>query len=103
MAITQEDVTRIARLARLEIADNDEISRVQNELNRIFVLIEELQAVDTSSVEPMAHPLSALQPISLRLRDDQPLATSTEQERQRLMANAPAEHEGLFLVPTVIE
>lgn len=103
MAIQKADVTRIARLARLEFSDDTEISRVQNELGHIFTLIEQLQAVDTAGVEPMAHPLSALQPISLRLRDDQADAPSSQDERQRLMANAPAQHDGLYLVPTVIE
>ncbi len=103
MAIQKENVTRIAHLARLEFSDDAEISRVQSELSHIFTLIEQLQAVDTAGVEPMAHPLSAQQSISLRLREDQADTASTEEQRQCLMANAPAQHDGLFLVPTVIE
>ncbi|MFA5598034.1 MAG: Asp-tRNA(Asn)/Glu-tRNA(Gln) amidotransferase subunit GatC [Pusillimonas sp.] len=51
----------------------------------------------------MAHPLSAHQDIALRLRDDQPAPTQSTGQRDALMTNAPAQTEGLFLVPTVIE
>ena len=53
--------------------------------------------------EPMAHPLSARQQISLRLREDKALPSGTVESRQAMMRNAPAEQDGLFLVPTVIE
>lgn len=102
MAITEQDVARIAKLARIELSP-DESARAQNELNGILSLIQQLQAVDTAGIEPMAHPLSAHQDIALRLRPDTASATRTLQERQALMANTPAEDNGLFLVPTVIE
>lgn len=102
MAITEQDVARIARLARIELSPQ-ESTRAHQELNGILGLIEQLQAVDTTGVEPMAHPLAAHQDIKLRLRDDAPSATRTLDERQALMANAPANDNGLFLVPTVIE
>ncbi|NYT78715.1 Asp-tRNA(Asn)/Glu-tRNA(Gln) amidotransferase subunit GatC [Alcaligenaceae bacterium] len=102
MAITEQDVDRIARLARIELSAN-QTTRAQSELNGILALIAQLQAVDTSGVEPMAHPLSAHQDISLRLRPDVAWPASTLQERKALMANSPARHESLFLVPTVIE
>jgi aspartyl-tRNA(Asn)/glutamyl-tRNA(Gln) amidotransferase subunit C len=102
MAITEKDVARIARLARIELSP-DESTRAQNELNGILSLIQQLQAVDTTGIEPMAHPLSAHQDIALRLRPDTASPTRTLQERQALMANTPAEDNGLFLVPTVIE
>ncbi len=102
MAITEQDVARIAKLARIELSP-DESARAQNELNGILSLIQQLQAVDTAGIEPMAHPLSAHQDIALRLRSDTASATRTLQERQALMANTPAEDNGLFLVPTVIE
>lgn len=102
MAITEQDVARIARLARIELSP-DQTLRAQTELNGILTLIATLQAVNTAGVEPMAHPLSAHQDIGLRLRPDVAWPTSTPQERKALMANSPARHESLFLVPTVIE
>ena len=102
MAISEQDVARIAQLARIQLSP-DETAQTQKELSDILGLMAQLQAVDTSGVEPMAHPLSAHQDIQLRLRDDVAAATLTETERDALMANAPAKAEGLFLVPTVIE
>lgn len=101
MSISDQDVARIASLARITLsAEQSERTRV--ELNGILDLIEQLQAVDTQGVVPLAHPLSAHQDISLRLRDDQASA-GAESQRDALMANAPATAQGLFLVPTVIE
>jgi len=102
MAISEQDVTRIARLARIKLTP-DETAQTQKELSDILGLMARLQAVDTAGVEPMAHPLSAHQDIQLRLRDDAAAPTLTENERNTLMNNAPAQAEGLFLVPTVIE
>lgn len=102
MSITEQDVARIARLARIDLSPDD-TTRAQHELNGIMGLIEQLQAVDTTGIEPMAHPLAAHQDIQLRLRDDKPAPTNTLEQRQALMANAPANDNGLFLVPTVIE
>lgn|SRR5690606_33369150 len=102
MSITEQDVARIARLARIELSPAH-TARAQHELNGIMGLIEQLQAVDTSGIEPMAHPLEAHQEIKLRLRDDKSTATRTAEQRNALMANAPANDNGLFLVPTVIE
>ena len=101
MAITDQDVTRISQLARIALSP-EEAGRALNELNGILGLIEQLQAVDTQGVEPMAHPLSAHQEVSLRLREDK-AAPGAETQRDALMSNAPATAEGLFLVPTVIE
>ena len=102
MAISEQDVARIARLARLALTP-DAASRTQKELNGILGLIQKLQSVDTTGVEPMAHPLSAHQDIALRLRPDAAAPTATLDQRAALMSNSPAEAEGLFLVPTVIE
>lgn len=101
MPITDQDVARIANLARIQLSPEG-AKQTHQELNGILNLIEQLQAVDTQGVEPMAHPLSAHQAISLRLRDDK-ASPGTEDQRAALMANAPATTEGLFLVPTVIE
>lgn len=102
MAITQDDVTRVARLARIALSDADS-QTMQTELNGILGLIEQLQAVDTSDIDPMAHPLSAHQDIALRLREDAAAPAQPPEGRDALMSNAPAQTEGLFLVPTVIE
>ncbi len=95
MALTLDDVARIAHLARIEITDA-EARRTLDQLNDIFALIAKMQAVDTSGVEPMAHPLGGGQ----RLRED---AVTENGGREANMANAPAQQDGLFLVPKVIE
>ncbi len=102
MAITEQDVNRIARLARIELSSEQNL-QAQQELNGILTLIEQLQAVDTEGVDPMAHPLSAHQDIRLRLRPDAASPANSPEQRAALMANSPAGHENLFLVPTVIE
>lgn len=102
MAITQQDVDRIARLACLELTP-EQNERAQSEFSDILALIQQLQSVDTSGITPMSHPLSGHQDVVLRLRDDTARPTATPQERDDLMANAPATADGLFLVPTVIE
>src|SRR3546814_20233484 len=81
----------------------DDTTRAQHELNGIMGLIEQLQAVDTTGIEPMAHPLAAHQGIQLRLRDDKPAPTHTLEQRPALLAIAPAKDNGLLLVPPVIE
>lgn len=102
MALNEQDVARIARLARIELTPGQR-SRAQDELNGILHLIERLQAADTQGVEPMAHPLSAHQDIALRLRPDAVTETPSEERRAELLANAPDARDGLFLVPKVIE
>ncbi len=102
MAITPEDVTRLSRLAGLALSPQAQ-DEARVALDRMLALIAQLQAVDTAGVEPLAHPLAARQEVALRLREDQPLPTSTEEARGALMANAPAAQGGLFLVPRVIE
>ncbi len=82
-------------LARIEL-DGDEAARTLDQLNAVFGLIERLQAVDTTGVEPMTHP----QAMALRLRDD--AVTETDQ-RQAYQASAPSVERGLYLVPKVIE
>src|SRR3546814_5236937 len=95
MTISDQDVARIARLARIELSGPD-VARAQTKLNVILDLIEQLQAVDTTGITPMAHPLSAHQDITLRLRADEAGATHTLPRRQALMANAPANENGLL-------
>lgn len=99
MSLTADDVGRIAQLARLELRD-DEATDMLTQLNEFFDIVEKMRAVDTSGVEPLYTPLSAIEDVSLRLRED--VATESNQ-REANMANAPASDEGLFLVPKVIE
>lgn len=102
MALTEQDITRLARLSCLRLDSADQ-QRAQQELTRILGLIEELQAVDTTGIEPMAHPLAAHQDIALRLRNDEADPAQSAEQRDACLTNAPAPHRGLFLVPTVIE
>jgi len=95
MALTEEDVARIAHLARIEISDSDRRAMLA-QLNDIFAMIEKMQAIDTTGVAPMAHPLGGLQ----RLREDRITETDARAEN---MKNAPEAQDGLFLVPRVIE
>ncbi len=99
MALTPQDVSRIAHLARLELGP-DESAQMLTQLNGFFRIVEQMGAVDTRGVEPLYTPLSAVQVVSLRLRDD--VVTEGDQ-RERNQASAPAVEGGLFLVPKVIE
>ncbi|MFA7503963.1 MAG: Asp-tRNA(Asn)/Glu-tRNA(Gln) amidotransferase subunit GatC [Burkholderiaceae bacterium] len=95
MALTLDEVHRIAHLARLAI-DGPEAEHTRARLNEIFTLIEQMQAVDTTGVEPMTH----AEGITLRLRADE----VTESDlREAYQAVAPAVADGLYLVPKVIE
>ena len=95
MSLALSDIQRIARLARIRIKDQ-EAAALHDQLNEVFGLIEEMQAVDTSGVVPMAHAAELAQ----RLRAD--LATEPDQ-REKFQAIAPAVEAGLYLVPRVIE
>lgn len=99
MALTLAEVSRIAQLARLELS-GDEQSAMLAQLNEFFDIVEKMRAVDTSGVEPLYTPLSAIEDVTLRLRED---AVTEANNREANMANAPAQDEGLFLVPKVIE
>ncbi|UZD55133.1 Asp-tRNA(Asn)/Glu-tRNA(Gln) amidotransferase subunit GatC [Caldimonas aquatica] len=99
MALTPEDVSRIAHLARLELSAEEQGAMLQ-QLNGFFSIVEQMRAVDTGGVEPLYTPLAAVEPVALRLRDD--VVTETDQ-REAYLRNAPAAEDGLFLVPKVIE
>jgi aspartyl-tRNA(Asn)/glutamyl-tRNA(Gln) amidotransferase subunit C len=99
MPLTPHDVSRIAHLARLELGV-DEQAAMLGQLNGFFRIVEQMSAVDTRGVEPLYTPLSALQAVALRLRDDK---VTEGDERERNQASAPAVEDGLFLVPKVIE
>jgi aspartyl-tRNA(Asn)/glutamyl-tRNA(Gln) amidotransferase subunit C len=95
MSISVDEVKKIAHLARLRL-DEQEAQGYADSLSRILGLIEQMNAVDTTGVSPMAHPLD----MHLRLREDAP--TETDQ-RQKFQKAAPATEAGLYLVPRVIE
>lgn len=95
MTVQQDEIEKIAELARIRIAP-EEAAEVTSRIANILTLVDQLQAVDTSGVEPMANPLGAVQ----RLRAD----TVTEaSQREAFQAIAPAVENGLYLVPKVIE
>jgi aspartyl-tRNA(Asn)/glutamyl-tRNA(Gln) amidotransferase subunit C len=95
MSLSTQDVEKVARLARLATTPA-EIETARNQLNGIFGLIAEMQAVDTEGVQPMSHS----QDLSQRLREDR--VTETNQ-REAFQAIAPQVEQGLYLVPKVIE
>jgi aspartyl-tRNA(Asn)/glutamyl-tRNA(Gln) amidotransferase subunit C len=99
MSLTPSDISRIANLARLELqpAERD---RLLAQLNGFFDIVEKMRAVDTTGIEPLAHPVATVQDIALRLRDDVVQETNQRDANQR---SAPAVERGLFLVPKVIE
>ena len=99
MALTPDDIARIANLARLELQP-DESERLLGQLNGFFGIVEAMRAVDTTGVEPLAHPVAAIQDVALRLRDD---VASERIDRAANQKSAPAVERGLFLVPKVIE
>lgn len=102
MALTDQEVARIARLARLYLTPEQQ-DQAQTDLNKILGIIETLQSVDTTGIEPLAHPLASVTDIHLRLREDVVTEVSSTERREALMANAPGASKGLFLVPKVIE
>ena len=95
MKITKDVVEKIAELAKLQIAEG-EIEVVMGKMSRVLDLVEEMQAVDTKDVEPMANPLDATQ----TLRPD----TITEHNQRDLFQEiAPNTLDGFYLVPKVVE
>jgi aspartyl-tRNA(Asn)/glutamyl-tRNA(Gln) amidotransferase subunit C len=99
MSLNAQDIARIAHLARLELQP-EESERMLARINGFFEIVEKMRAVDTSGVEPLTHPVAAVQEVALRLRDDVAAAAIDREANQR---SAPAVERGLFLVPKVIE
>lgn len=95
MSLSIDEVRHIARLARIELGEG-EAQDALDKLNDIFGLIEQMQAVDTTQVEPMSHP----QDVAQRLRDDVVTESDRRDAYQRV---APQVEAGLYLVPKVIE
>jgi aspartyl-tRNA(Asn)/glutamyl-tRNA(Gln) amidotransferase subunit C len=99
MSLNAQDIDRIANLARLALQP-DEAERMREQINGFFNIVEAMQAVDTNGVEPLAHPVAAIQEVALRLRDD---VVNEPNNREANQQSAPAVERGLFLVPKVIE
>jgi aspartyl-tRNA(Asn)/glutamyl-tRNA(Gln) amidotransferase subunit C len=99
MPLSSLDIDRIANLARLELQP-EEAERMLAQINGFFGIVEAMQAVDTTGIAPMAHPVAAIQDITLRLRPD---VASEPNQRELNQRSAPAVERGLFLVPKVIE
>lgn len=95
MTISRTDIEKVAVLARIQV-DDEQVSALEKDLGNILDLVDQLSAADTDSVEPLAHPLDAVQ----RLRPDE--VTESDQ-RAAFQAIAPATENGLYLVPRVIE
>lgn len=95
MALTLNDVEKIAKLSRLSLNDAEK-SATLTKLNAVFDLVEKMQKVNTDDVEPMSHPHE----LALRLRDD--TVTQTDQAAA-YQAVAPDVRERLYIVPQVIE
>ena len=95
MSLDADDVKNIAHLARVDI-DEKNIEGYANSLSSILGLVEKMNAVDTSGVQPMAHPMDVAQ----RLRADEVLE---ENQRENFQKIAPKTEDGLYLVPKVIE
>ena len=95
MALTLNDVEKIARLSRLYLDDGEKAQTLQ-ELNDIFAMVEKMQSVNTDGIEPMAHPHEA----ALHLREDKITETDRAAEYQSV---APEVRNRLYIVPQVIE
>ena len=95
MSLNHEDIRRLAHLARIAVTDR-EVAELGTKLNGVLAMIEEMRAVDTTGVTPMAHGIDVAQ----RLREDR--VTETNQ-REQLQPMAPQVEDGLYLVPKVIE
>lgn len=95
MSLDTDQVVAIADLSRLQIEEKD-IAEYQKNLSNILDLVDQLQAVDTTDVEPMAHPLDAVQ----RLRAD---VVTEENQREHFQKIAPNTQDGHYLVPKVVE
>lgn len=99
MSLNSQDIARIANLARLELQP-EESERMLAQINGFFAIVEKMRAVDTAGVEPLTHPVAAVQDVQLRLRED---VASEPNQREANQRSAPAVERGLFLVPKVIE
>ena len=99
MSINKEQILATAKLARLQVEEN-EVGELTDRISSILDMVDQMQSVDTSAVEPMANSLDTTQ----QLRPDQIVeAEDKTTRRSELLSNAPAQEDGLFLVPKVSE
>ncbi len=99
MSLQSQEMVRMASLAKLEIS-TQELEHMRSSINDFFKIVEAIGSVDTTGVEPLAHPAAIIQEVALRLRDD---VVSEANQREANQQSAPAVDRGLFLVPKVIE
>jgi aspartyl-tRNA(Asn)/glutamyl-tRNA(Gln) amidotransferase subunit C len=95
VTISRADIEKVAVLARIRL-DDEQIPALENDLSNILSLVDQLSAANTDNVEPLAHPLDAVQ----RLRADE---ITESNQREAFQATAPATENGLYLVPRVID
>ena len=95
MALDRDTVRRIARLARIKVKD-EELDPLAGELGQILSFVEQLDEVDTKSVEPM----TSVVEVALPMRDD---AVTDGGDAEKILRNAPAGVHGFFAVPKVVE
>ncbi len=99
MSLTSADISRIANLARLDLG-SAQSERMLTQINGFFEIVEKMRAVDTTGIEPLAHPVAVMHDIILRLRED---VVTEPNQREANQRSAPSVERGLFLVPKVIE
>ena len=95
MSVDADTVRRIARLARIAVAE-DEVEHLQGELNAMLAFVEQLQEVDVAGIEPM----SPVTPMAMKMRVDE---VTDGGDAEAVLANAPQSEDGFYLVPKVIE
>ena len=95
MSVDADTVRRIARLARIAVAE-DEVEHLQGELNAMLAFVEQLQEVDVAGIEPM----TSVTPMAMKMRVDE---VTDGGNAEAVLANAPQSEEGFYLVPKVIE
>ena len=100
MSLTLTDIARLSKLSQLELTDRQAADAL-DKLNSIFALVEQMKAVDTTGVEPLAHPIAVWRDdLALRLREDRVTEPNRRDDYQK---PAPSVQDGLYLVPKVIE
>ncbi|MBM3364719.1 MAG: Asp-tRNA(Asn)/Glu-tRNA(Gln) amidotransferase subunit GatC [Betaproteobacteria bacterium] len=100
MSLSLSDIARLAKLAQLDLSAQQSADTL-TKLNDIFALVEQMKAVDTSGIEPLAHPVAVWRDdLAMRLRDDRVTEPNRRDDYQQ---PAPSVQDGLYLVPKVIE
>jgi aspartyl-tRNA(Asn)/glutamyl-tRNA(Gln) amidotransferase subunit C len=95
MSVDTATVRRIARLARIAVAD-EEVEHLKGELNAMLAFVEQLSEVDIAGVEPM----TSVTPVQMRRRADEVIDGGIAAD---ILANAPARQDDFFVVPKVVE